>query len=126
MRSFVAEDAFDEVRWDRLFRGTRRQRRAVYQPGETIIEDQDKVDRLYYLEDGEVGVEKAGMHVATIVAGRIFGEFAYLDLKSHIASSSGITNTARRLYACAMLGVLSVCRVQVLNANATTNADCDY
>jgi CRP-like cAMP-binding protein len=49
------------------------------QPGTVLIREQQAVDSLYFLLDGELLVSVAGEAIATLLAGEIVGEISFVD-----------------------------------------------
>jgi CRP-like cAMP-binding protein len=52
--------------------------REHFEKGETIFNNGDTGDKVYFIVKGEVTVERDGTHVATLRDGEVFGEAALL------------------------------------------------
>ena len=58
----------------------------TYQPGETVIADGSKTNRLLILKKGTVTIEKEGMEIAKVTEpGAVFGELSVLLDQPHTA-----------------------------------------
>ena len=59
---------------------------VTYQPGETVIADGSKTNRLLILKKGTVTIEKEGMEIAKVTEpGAVFGELSVLLDQPHTA-----------------------------------------
>ena len=64
---------------------------AKFQPGEVILSEGDKGDKMYVIRSGEVEVERDGKIVETLSGGGIFGEMALIDGSPRAATARAKT-----------------------------------
>jgi serine/threonine protein kinase len=83
------EDFNDVALWEMVRIGTWK----TVSPGTTVIREGDTDDALYFLVEGEVDVTLVGKLLATVKAGRCFGEMPYFMQRGQRRST---TITARR------------------------------
>jgi len=85
---FVQSNAMSVHDWDRLMSGVRLQRSQTFNPGDSIVGDQEKLGLLYYLEEGEVQIFKGGSPIATLYPGSTIGELSFLDYPARRTSAA--------------------------------------
>lgn len=84
-------DIFEQATVEQLARIAGLTQEVYYQPGETIYEQGQPGDALYFLVSGRVVLEKDGSPVFEIKERETFGTLAALDLQPHLytAKASG-------------------------------------
>jgi CRP/FNR family transcriptional regulator, cyclic AMP receptor protein len=71
----------DEIEAIRPFMGS-----ASYEAGTAILREGEPNDRIYFILEGEVDVEKDGVSLAHLAEGDTFGEMEFLDVMPAVAT----------------------------------------
>jgi CRP-like cAMP-binding protein len=71
----------DEIEAIRPFMGS-----ACYEAGTAIMREGEPNDRIYFILEGEVDVEKDGVSLARLAEGDTFGEMEFLDVMPAVAT----------------------------------------
>jgi CRP-like cAMP-binding protein len=112
LQRFLLSNAMSLYDWDRLLAGVRLQRVRHFNPGESIVDDQEKLSLLYYIEEGEVQILKGGTPLATLYPGATFGELSFLDYPARRTSAAGMQQQVSEMLheARAFSNTISMCR----------------
>jgi CRP/FNR family transcriptional regulator, cyclic AMP receptor protein len=63
---------------------------ASFEKGAVILAEAQPNDRIYFILEGEVEVEKGGVRITTLAAGDTFGEMEFLDVMPAVATIRAI------------------------------------
>jgi CRP-like cAMP-binding protein len=67
---------------------------ACFEAGKVVMREGEPNDRIYFILEGEVDVEKGGFSLARLSEGDTFGEMEFLDVMPAVATIHALVPTA--------------------------------